>query len=222
LAAARKTYRKNRHRRKAIFSLSLLLPFCMVFLVEMSCLIGKLPSTKSDCLSANLCHTHSEPVATTADNPVAETAHEDDHAHGSHHHHATHEHIAPPNDCGHEASDLAHEGAHSPSQEQSHTSCEGHNDHNAAQEVTKILGRLDQRITVLENCCIDDSVRFFSTPTYFQSTDAITLQSLPIVFCGLPREVLISFEEKTASFKPPENETLPTFSRLVRFQVFLI
>jgi hypothetical protein len=201
----------------------------MVFLVEMSCLIGKLPITKGDCVSANLCHSHSELVA-PIENPVDQTTCEDDHvrgshhdhAHGSHHDHATHEHNAQSNECDHEESNLEHEDVHTSRQKQSHASCEGHNDHNAEKEVAKLLGRFDRKITVLENCCIDDSVRFFSTPTYFQSNDAITLQPLPIVFCELPREVLISFEEKTSSFQPPENEPLPTFSRFVHFQVLLI
>jgi hypothetical protein len=222
LATARKTYRKNGQRRTAIFSFSLLLPFCMVFVVEMSCLIGKSTISKSDCLAANLCHNHSELLATTIENPVAQTAHVDDHACGSQHDHAAHEHNAQPHAHENEAISHEHEDAHS-SQKQSLTFCEGHNDHDADKEGVKFIGQLDQAITVLENCCIDDSVRFFSTPTYFQSNYAIAPIQIPVlVFCELPKVIWHSLEEKAACFKPPENETFPSFSRFARFQVFLI
>ena len=217
MATARKTYRKIAQSRKAAFSLCLLLPFCLVFLVEMSCLLGKLPITSRDCAATNLCHGHSERVAGPVQSPETQEAHGSGPGHGSHEHtdHAHGHHQA--------ASNADHGNGLPPVEEQVHTTFEGHRDHGSEKEVPEFIGGYEKGGSTLENCCIDDSVRFFSTPTYIQSNDASTTLPVPLaVFCGLPRTVLLSFEEKTASFKPPENEAFPPFPRFARFQVLLI
>ena len=193
----------------------------MVFLVEMSCLIGKLRSTKNDCRQTNLCHAHSKPIETANENPKAHLAH-DDHAHDSGHSHA--------ND-GHDHALHKHEQAGSISTDEVEPASDQTQQHRSdlaaslqpAQTDENKSTVADDGITKLESCCIDDSVRFFSTPTYFQTYEAINVPLIPlIVFCDLPKVVLISLEEKATSFKPPENEALPPFSRCERFQVFLI
>lgn len=217
MSTARKTYRKHVQRRRAIFSLILLLPFCIVFLVEMSCLIGKLPNTKSNCLETNLCQGHPKPAASPLENPKPKQVPEDGHKDGSHDH-SGHKHGHPK-----AVSDNEHGNEPVSSQLPSHPSCKGHDGHNLEQEVAEFVEGRDKGITSLENCCIDDSVRFFSTPAYFHSNDASFSFPISLVLvCELPRAMGISFEEKTVSFKPPENETLPPFSRLERFQMFLI
>ncbi len=193
----------------------------------MSCLLGKLPKTKINCRESNLCQGHSKLVSILIESPTAQKAAlEDDHHHenGSQIEHPSHEHGGEPQGhAHHHPSTFEHEEEPIPDAVQQHTSCEAHIDLEQAAEETNFEVGVDMGMASLESCCIDDSVRFFSTPTYFQSNDAIASLQVPlIVFCELPREVLLSFEEKTASFKPPENEALPTFSRYVRFQVFLI
>lgn len=211
-------------RRRAVYSLCVLLPFCMVFMVEMSCLIGKLPTNGKDCLKNNLCHGHSIASTTPTEgekpHPALEAGH--DHKHRSPDEHATHEH-----DHASHAHEVAPCNGHH--QVQSSTQAEGESSCEAAarqepkdSEIDFIQGSIEG-VTTLENCCIDDSVRFFSTPTYFQSNDLTTsIQAIQLSVCHPPMIVLLSFEEKPTSFKPPENETLPTFSRFERFQVYLI
>ncbi len=197
----------------------------MVFLVEISCLIGKLPITKSDCRETNLCQGHSKPVVDPIIKSMANTDHEDhQHAHPSPADHAqrAHEHSDHIQEHHHSGT-VEHEEKPVLDATQQHTSCEAHADHEPEEKGTDLVGAIDGGIASLESCCIDDSMRFFSTPTYFQSNDAIAPIQIPLlVFCEHPSVIWNLLDEKAASFKPPENETLPTFSRCERFQVLLI
>lgn len=188
--------------------------------------MGKLPITKSDCRETNLCHGHSKSVAIPIEKPKAQTTHEDhhQHAHESPAHHAGHEHDDHVQEHQHlHSGTIEHEEESIPDEMQPHTSCEAHDGHEPEVEGTKVAGGIDSGIASLESCCIDDSVRFFSTPTYFQTNDAIAPIQVPLlIFCELPRLIWNSLEDKASSFKPPENENLPSFSRFERFQVLLI
>jgi hypothetical protein len=194
----------------------------MVFFVEMSCLIGKLRTNKNDCRQTNLCHGHSKPIGTANENPKAHMAHDDDDARGSHHDHANHGHGHALHEHEQPVSNATHEGEPPSDQAQHHHSdlVAGLQQFDTGENESIVA---DDGITKLESCCIDDSMRFFSTPTYFQTYEVINLPQVPlIVFCNLHKVGLISLEEKAISFKPPENEALPPFSRIERFQVFLI